>query len=338
MIIGKRKKSPNCRRQCRKVGAQQSLKAQILKVLCIVVYVTICFLGAFGLVNLYNMSVGGIPNTVKQFIFPIGSDIYDMFNILHTPLPGGTGTFLLHLLVFFGIVFFCIIYLILDFSGGGYKSKSSTEISNSEKKREDRRNSAIIYLCIAVSGMGTITYFINRTAPTCLSISHIQFILCLCIIIRIFSNRIKRIPLEAEIIFAKTTSILTCMFFIYFVIEGMIGVGSAIKYRIETEWNTTSYETSMKAVEHEIPKETLGIGVGELYYSLGWTNMVYTMDYADNNIYGISTMEAAANNTDTILVNQEVLNEDELPFLNQFHVVKKLELPEYKLLLYERNK
>ena len=309
-----------------------SYKRQLLLILSAMALMITSFFGALLIVDIYNLITGGAPNSIKQFIFPIGSEIYNMFDTLRTPLPGGTGSFLLQLYAFFVVAFCCMIILF-----------SRMELGSAVKKREVRKDAvdgfALISLCLAVSGMGNLTYFMNRAIPTCLEISHIHFILCLCVICQVLgSRRIESESMKAESLFLKVAGSLACMLIIYFSIEGTIWIGRAIRYRSDTEWNITSYEQSMETVKDSIPEDTLGIGVGELYYSLGWTNMVYTIDYADNNIYGIRAMEDAISRTDRVLVFSEVLKNDEIPLLTkEYHQVDEIKLPEFELLLFERN-
>ena len=105
------------------------------------------------------MLVGGDWIGVKTFIYPIASDEYDMFSILRTPLPS----------VFSGYVLYIILFTYTAFNA----------IYKLWKNPEFARENNIICMAIALSGLGALTYYVNRTATACLAVSRIQFVMLL---------------------------------------------------------------------------------------------------------------------------------------------------------------
>ena len=288
------------------------------RIVWIAVFCVICFCGAYAIVCIYNKLVGGQLTTIKDFVYPIGSDAFDMQSILRTPLYE-SGGFILQLFVFFSMTTIYVHKLIIR-----------NEVKN--------RTKDIVALCLAMSGIGVMTYFMNRTAPTCLAISHIQFVMCMGIACQELGWHCEGVEHNPEVFFKNASSVILCVFCIYFALEGFIGLGGALNDRNNTVWDTKSYARSIKVLQDEVPENTLGVFMGEAYYSLGWTNMVYTMDWADITDCGIKKISEEVGKADSFLILEVMRGEKHIYEPEGFHIRKKVETPDFTALLYEKDK
>lgn len=81
----------------------------------------------------------------------------------------------------------------------------------------------------------------------------------------------------------------------------------------------------------------MGLFVGEIYYQLGWKNMVYTIDGADMNEIGISAIKDAIKEQDLIVVNEAAKNLWSLSSEDEGFVLDDtLITNDFTLLIYRR--
>ncbi len=218
------------------------------------IFCVVCFVGAYLLVNAYNLKVDGSWNSIKTFIFPIASEGYNMQEILRTPIPKPLTGFMVHIVVFLVTAFSAFLKLI--------------------KCDDCERDKTYFRLIISICGMGVFTYFINRTVGFGLSISHIQLIILLAVYADMFVSllpdkvRMKRAPEETYIFLF---SMIAFELVIWFALEGIMGVGNIIENHRDTVWDKSSLEIDIENFAQWKPDNAtaIGIGVPELYYQIG---------------------------------------------------------------------
>lgn len=113
--------------------------------------------------------------------------------------------------------------------------------------------------------------------------------------------------------------------------------GGALSDRNKTVWQIKSFNNSIEEVKKSIPENTMGLFVGEIYYQLGWKNMVYTIDGADMNEIGISAIKDAIKEQDLIVVNEAAKNLWSLSSEDEGFVLDDtLITNDFTLLIYRR--
>lgn len=242
--------------------SRKGLGSWIKDIVIEVIFCIICFAGAYLLVNAYNMRLDGEWNSIKTFIFPIGSEGYDMQDILRLPLPKPLTEYMLHMIVFLASAFSSFVRLI--------------------KYKHEEDNASYIRLIISVSGIGLLTYFINRTVGICLSISHIQLIMLLALYSDLFiqANVSKEeMKKDAEKTFRYLLSMIAFALVIWFSLESFMATGMIMENHKETVWETDSLKEDLENFEkwkrEGVP--AMGIGVPEFYYYGGEeVNLVLT--------------------------------------------------------------
>lgn len=304
---------------------QPTIKMKFLGAISSLLYVVISFLTSFLIVNAYNLICGGYWNSIATFVFPIGSDIYNMFEILRAPLSDGCSIFIIPLVIFCSSIFFGLFEYVVD--------------RKNEQRNVDIQKLPVI-ISVALCGLGLFTYYMDRPAPSCLGISHVNMILLLGTFSsfpRITMEKIKSIFSDSEIWFSKGIKTITCVLLVYFAFEAIIGLGGALSDRNKTVWQIKSFNNSIEEVKKSIPENTMGLFVGEIYYQLGWKNMVYTIDGADMNEIGISAIKDAIKEQDLIVVNEAAKNLWSLSSEDEGFVLDDtLITNDFTLLIYRR--
>jgi hypothetical protein len=226
------------------------------------IFCVICFMGAYLLVNAYNVRFDGEWNSIKTFIFPIGSEGYNMQDILRLPLPKPMTEYMVQMIVFVATLFSSFIKLI--------------------KCENDKQEEAYIRLVISLSGTGVFTYFINRTVGICLSIAHIQFVMLLAV----YSDFFIQTKFDKEVIKENSEKVYHYLFsaiafclVMWFSLESFMAIGNIIENHKNTVWEMESLKEDLanfkKWKREGVP--AMGIGVPELYYYEGEeTNLVLT--------------------------------------------------------------
>lgn len=97
------------------------------------------FLLAYGIVNLYNLSMNGGLITIEQFVFPLLTRTY-MRDIFTTILPD---------------IFSSWVFIVAIFLAFFAKGISSTNLCI---RQEDYNYKAASYGAFAILGMGSVTY------------------------------------------------------------------------------------------------------------------------------------------------------------------------------------
>lgn len=249
--------------------------------------IVVCVCAAYALVNFYNILLGGTWNSVKTFIYPFASEEYKVFSLLRLPLPPPDTPYFLYIVVFSYAAF----------------SSSYNILFNNRRQCLD-----IEKFIIAISGLGSLLYFINRTAPGNLFISHFQMVILLAVFSDTFINMDKRIVYDEAS--GKTLNILASFiaFFLvgWFAIEGVISVGNAITYREKGVWETSALEQDLNAFEKWAPKGAVafGMGISELYYELGLNTGIHITDWPDMNHFSLKRLDDNLSQCSEVVVSE----------------------------------
>lgn len=226
--------------------------------------VILCFFAAFETVNIYNHLAGAPSNTLKEFLFPLISSTY-MTDVLRLDLP------------LYPCAYMLVTALFLAAAGWGISCIKSGFAA---------------YPCycffLAVSGLGQLTYFINRPAYHNLDVCHLPAVLLMCILaetgfafLNSSGRKFSSLAVTVKTVFAamSLTVLLT------------LSTGTLLQY---------SYNADIKKVFHDedklseftaeiaasVPKDTyaFGISVPEIYAMLGWDTNCYTLDFTDISV------------------------------------------------------
>lgn len=281
-------------------------------------YCIICIIGAYVVVNIYNILVGGTWIEIKTFIYPIASEEYDMFSTLRTSLPSLPSGYICYIILYVYTLFQATCELCLN--------------------PQINRRQSIVCLCIAVSGLGALTYYVNRAVVVCLVISNIQFVLLVAMYGERCVNSTKKMLHNVDKIFLNFLSLLAFIIIVSMATEGIAGTGSAIKNRVESVWNIDSLEKSIELYEQNVPKDTMAFGYGmpELYYQMGWKNSITITDWADMNHFSIEELEKSIQDVDSFV--QEKNSQSKWLPDSSFKAVKTIVTEDFECVYYERVK
>lgn len=268
--------------------------------------VIVCFAGAYGVVNLYNLIHGGTYNSLKDFLFPLMTSAY-MDDLLRLELPDFPSAYMPVL----ALLCLCIAW--------------GLSHMNLFHKNKERNLSRIPLICFvfstAVLSLGMITYFINRAAYHNLDIIHLPAILLICILsqrgmdfIRTFRLKKYKNATTSQLFQGAFTALNLALLLV-------LTTGTVIQYGYNADYkkqfdNRQGLHDFAAHIAANIPEDTyaFGIGVAEIYSILRWDTQVYTLDFADISVY-----PSAA---DYVLTDMKNKNVDD--FLLGEQTIKKL--------------
>ena len=83
----------------------------------------------------------------------------------------------------------------------------------------------------------------------------------------------------------------------------MISIGNVITYREKGVWDTNSFNKDINDFSNWVPENAVafGMGVPELYYTLGLNTHIYITDWSDMNKFSLSKLN------DVLLQSNEVI-------------------------------
>ena len=227
----------------------------------------LAFMGAYGIVNLYNLSKHSPMNSVRDFLIPLLSDGY-MTDILHLDLPTYPSAYM------------AVITLFLTGVAMG--------IAGWFGDKEERRWETDLIFMLSVGALGCLVYYMNRPSYhnlDCISISAV-----------LLATYLAQHGLD----FVKNNgwkNIVRITF--YEVVHGGIGIicaasvlamgtGTILQFsqnsKIKENFhNTAEFEDFAQQVAAVVPANTHGFGlnVAEVYSMLHWSTQCFTMDFSD---------------------------------------------------------
>ena len=227
----------------------------------------LAFTGAYGIVNLYNLSKHSPMNSVRDFLIPLLSDGY-MTDILHLDLPTYPSAYM------------AVITLFLTGVAMG--------IAGWFGDREERRWETDLIFMLSVGALGCLVYYMNRPSYHNLDCISISAVLLAAYLAQHGLDFVKKNGWKniARITF-------------YEVVRGGIGIicaasvlamgtGTILQFsqnsKIKENFhNTAEFEDFAQQIAAIVPANTHGFGlnVAEVYSMLHWSTQCFTMDFSD---------------------------------------------------------
>lgn len=235
--------------------------------------ILLSFLGAYAVVELYNIMNGGQITGIREFLFPLLQSSY-MDGLLRVDLPEFASAYMIILVLFFMACAWGISHIWFV------------------RTQEEADSQHLLRVCFtfaaAVLSLGQITYFINRAAYHNLEIIHIPCILLLCIFAEEGMNAFQTFHIRNMKSFSgmqifKGTFTALSLLVLMTVSTGNIiqyGQNTALREELHNEQELNDFAAHIAA---NIPENTyaFGIGVPEIYSILRWDTGCYTLDLAD---------------------------------------------------------
>lgn len=225
------------------------------------------FVGAYGIVNLYNLSKHSPMNSVRDFLIPLLSDGY-MTDILHLDLPTYPSAYM------------AVITLFLTGVAMG--------IAGWFGDKEERRWETDLIFMLSVGALGCLVYYMNRPSYHNLDCISIPAVLLAAYLAQHGLDFVKKNGWKN---IARIT--------LYEVVRGGIGIicaasvlamgtGTLLQFsqnsKIKENFhNTAEFEDLAQQIAAVVPANTHGFGlnVAEVYSMLHWSTQCFTMDFSD---------------------------------------------------------
>lgn len=269
------------------------------------------FLLAYGVVNVYNILLGGEVNSIKTFLFPL----FTLTSEIATDLPIILSSYMLEM-VLYAVMIGWVLYKYVF-----------SKVEFAENELFDARLSVLL----TIIGMGQMTYFMNRSAYYNLYISHFSSILLLLIIIKRGLMCFKKIKFSSvknlhcyEIMKGTMAGVILSVLAIW--ATGTI-VGGAIRTNTRIDSGFQNYRLISDfahTIKEVVPEDTyaFGIGVPELYSILGWDTQCYVIDFADMNEWTTEYIVSQVDNESRIFTTKGIYESFEL---SEFSIVNTFE-------------
>ncbi len=236
-------------------------------------YVVFSIVGAIIILNIYNLLHGGYFLGIKRLIYPIGGSYGYDYSIdkLRLKLPNVYHVYVVQIMI-------------------SLFALGCSLISRSLNISDEKKTLHIIKTSIAISGLCSLIYFMNRTAYSNISTSYAQLMLLLAIFgdeallefKQLFEKRnqiLKRLTINLSI------GIMCFLFSSSLAIESILAFNAAFCSRADSTWNTNSLKEFEDWTKEHVPENTFayGHGIPELYIDLNWNTQLYVMDLSDLN-------------------------------------------------------
>lgn len=229
------------------------------------------FVAAYVVFNGINIVLGGKWQTIKLFLFPIGSQ-NSKIQDLQMPLQSGFAGHCFAIVLFMSVVCFWLIDIF--------------------RLRVNKNN--LFLVLSSIMGLGLFTYYINRVITSNASIIAIEIVIVMAIIIdKVLGNVsqdfngispqkiLKSINSEVVACIALLT-VLVSMF-----LAAVSTVGSNMAVVSQAGLNKANIEQMTTTIDAIVPEDTAayGFGVAPLYAYLNRDTKIYMEDWEDLNFF-----------------------------------------------------
>lgn len=228
------------------------------------------FLGAYGLVNLYNVLKHSPANTIKEFLIPLMTDAY-MTDVLHLELPMYPSAYMGEIILF-------LIGISMGIAGWRWFVR--------EKRCIPWQTGFLFFL--SVSALGRLVYYMNRPAYHNLDCCHLSAVILLAYLGEkgIWFIKEKRWGHPEKCSFegmVKGTAGLLCMTALLALATGTVLQFSQNSQIKENFHNTDEFYGYTEAIAAQVPANTMafGLNVTEIYSALHWNTQCFTIDFSD---------------------------------------------------------
>lgn len=251
-------------------------------------FITICicdvlvFICAIGVADLYNICVGGQFIGIKDFIYPLMSQSYEINDLLGK-IPSGPNIYIFEMILFLALGCISVAKLPLFAK------------SNEEEQEDDTR---ALILMIAVIGLCCFTYYINRPAYCNISISHVEAILLLGMVAdRYNKHNTFNVRTVSEIVLVAIA------------IGTVSHIGMNISIKADSSWNVAALEEAVEPIGVEVPEDTyaFGSGIHLIYSMLDRDPQSATIDFEDMNPQTIVYLTEELQKQDSFLAEEDCL-------------------------------
>lgn len=234
--------------------------------------IILSFLGAWGVVELYNIASGGQIMGIKEFLFPLLQSSY-MDDLLRVDLPKFPSAYMVIVALFFLACAWGISHMWFH-------------------HKQEESESAVLPACYAfataVLSLGQITYFINRAAYHNLEIIHLPAVLLLCMMAETGLETFRTFHIKKLDSFSGMDVFRGAFTAMALLVLMTLCTGTVVLYGENTHareelHNKQEFTDFAAHIAANVPPNTYGFGIGvpEIYSVLRWDTNCYTLDLPD---------------------------------------------------------
>lgn len=242
---------------------------------------SLAVIGAYGFVNLYNLAVGGNTISFVTFLYPLGSESYQVEGLqlpLQLPWAG----------------YFLPILILLCLLGYYFERVIKLEVNGIQ----------LVVIMAAVLGIGVYTYYMNRAATTNAAIVSFPFIVALSYIIdkSVAKGELK---INKERMALQMSSFMCLIIMVSMALSTVSTFGATLTEKNQSVYETESLNQFVEEVREKVPEDAVAFGGGtaQLYAYMDRSTGIYIADWED---------------LDTFMGNEQmIINPEALGYLNQ---------------------
>lgn len=235
--------------------------------------IVISFVGAFGIVNLYNILKHSPVNTLQEFLIPLLSDSY-MTDILHLDMPFIPTGYMPEIILF-------LMGVAVGIRDWKWFRKNDKEILWKTH----------FMLFLSISALGRFVYYMNRPAFHNMDCCHISVIILSVMFAEkglqfIRQQEWKNIEYLSFHKVVKNSISVVCIITVLAMGTGTVLQFSQNSQIKESFHNTKQIETFYQQIANEVPKDTFAFGayIAELYSWLHWDPEYFSIDFTDMSV------------------------------------------------------
>lgn len=246
-----------------------------------ILFLLIALGGAFFMVNIYNLLVGGHAISVMTFIYPMFSTNYSIQGLLQVALSNPMNGYFLVIAMLLGVI--------------GFFAYDTLKLRLTEK--------AFIAIMTSVVGLGIFSYYMNRAVTTNASIVALPFSLICAYICDISVLQQKN---RGVLSMANAASFLTILVLTSMSLASVSSVGRTLQNKIQTTWETDSLNAFLGEANEKIPYDSVCYGpyATELCALLDRKNGIYISDWWDSVTTWGNVNPEAMTHLDELLKNR----------------------------------
>lgn len=216
---------------------------------------------AYIIVNICNIILGGEWIDISTFIYPIGSNEYNIVELLQVQLDLPLSNYFMAIALFLSVFTYVL--------GNMYDGRVSLN--------------RVMLVCFSCMGLGVIVYYINRPVHGNLYIVMVPLIMCLTLIVDIVNERkYYCVPFQSKGYFSLISKV--CMLSLLSMgLMALISIPTNIDKRLESSYEIDSYNEFINSIN--VPNNTAFVGMYSslLYAGLNQGKIINSMDWEDIN-------------------------------------------------------
>ncbi len=264
-----------CFKTIRKISENVTFKKLLSQVLSEIILGMFSFFFSFLFTNIYNYIVGGNPITFRRYIYLFFSEEYKIFELIRTPVNKIGNLWFIETVLFLAVISYTFVWI--------------------KKKKDECKclNCYPIWYFMALTGMGLLADYINRSAALSATLSLPWFAIltgCICEhFMNLLSNADTLCINKSTYKLISTIRYIFCCILLISFVSGFCYIGISFGSRQSEKgggWDYIYMNTIANNVNSYVPDDAIAVGhsISLVYCMIGRKPQLYTVDIGDMQV------------------------------------------------------